>query len=54
MGFTTGQGLFVAYPISMRVVESCMKSAELKRAVELAADHQAEFMRRWHEFFNKG
>ena len=37
----------------MRAVESCMKPAELKMALELTAEHQVEFVRKWHEFFNK-
>ena len=37
---------------SMQVVDNCMKSSELKRAMELTREHQAAFMRRWHEFFN--
>ena len=37
----------------MRVLESYMKSSELKRALELAAEHQAGFVRKWDEFFNK-
>ena len=37
----------------MRVVESCLKASELKRTLEIAAEHEAEFVRKWHEFFNK-
>lgn len=37
----------------MQVLESCMKSSELKRALELATEHQAGFVRKWNGFFNK-
>jgi len=37
----------------MRVVESHLKSSELKRVLEIVSEYQAEFARKWHEFFNK-
>jgi len=37
----------------LRVVESFMKSAELKRSLEIVAEHRAEFMEEWNGFFNK-
>jgi hypothetical protein len=37
----------------IHVVESYMKPSELKRALELIAVHQADFVRKWNEFFNK-
>ena len=49
-----GNGYAKINLLKMLVVESCMKPSELRRALELAAEHQAEFVRRWHEFFNKG
>lgn len=36
------------------VVNSCMKSKDLKNALKIAGVNQAEFERRWDEYFNQG
>ncbi len=38
---------------TLRVVKASMPPAALKRAVKIAEDHNAEFERKWDEFFNR-
>jgi hypothetical protein len=37
----------------INVVESHMKPSELKRSLEIIAEHQTDFVRKWNGFFNK-
>ena len=38
---------------TLRVVKEGMPPAALKRAVKIAEEHNAEFERKWDEFFNR-
>lgn len=39
---------------TLAVVNSCMKSKDLKKALSIAEANQTEFERRWDEYFNQG
>jgi hypothetical protein len=38
---------------NLRVVKNFMKPRELKKAIEIVAQHQKKFERKWDEYFNK-
>ena len=48
-----GNGYAKINLIDLRVIESCMKNMELKRALEIVLVHQADFVEKWYGFFNK-
>ena len=48
-----GNGYAKINLIDLRVIESCLKNLELKRALEIVLVHQADFVEKWHGFFNK-
>ena len=37
---------------TLRVVTNTFKPPEIKRAVEIAKNHQTDFARKWDEYFN--
>ncbi len=39
---------------TLAVVTNCLRSTDLKKALSLAEANQAEFERRWDEYFNQG
>jgi hypothetical protein len=48
-----GSGYAKINLVQMEVVDNCLKSAELKRAVAIANEHRNVFLEKWHEFFDK-
>lgn len=40
--------------INLAVKENYFRSAEIKKVLEITRQHQADFVRKWHEFFNQG
>ena len=38
---------------SLSVIRNQMKPADLRRAMTIAKEHNAEFERKWDEFFNR-
>ncbi|MDD2724638.1 MAG: DUF4160 domain-containing protein [Methylovulum sp.] len=38
---------------SMRVVQNCMKPKDLKKALDIIADHKEEFARKWDDYFSQ-
>jgi hypothetical protein len=39
---------------ALSVEESCLKPADLRKAMEIMNQNSVEFIRRWNEFFHKG
>jgi hypothetical protein len=38
---------------TLRVVNNAFKPQDIKRALEIAGQHQSEFSRKWDEYFNR-
>lgn len=38
---------------SLRVTKNQLPPADLRKALEIAKDHNSEFERKWNEFFNR-
>lgn len=39
--------------VALDVVESCFKKPELKKVMNIVKLHRTDFVRCWHEYFNK-
>ena len=51
---TKGNGYAKFDLATLDVHYSCLRPAELKRALTIAAAHRSEFVRKWDEFFSQG